>query len=1309
MHDQQALISFDKNSQTAPQLKFQPQNHMKKLNQKFLFCVQCFSYKILMLYRYLQLFLFFLLEIAVNTLSAQELKYRSDIITRENGLSNSSVSCVIKDKYGFLWFGTWNGLNRFDGYEMTVFQSEVKDSSSISNSNINSFYEDNEGSLWIGTDNGLNCYDQITGKFKRYYFQDKNTADQRNDQINSITQDVQGILWVGCQEDGLISLDKSTGAFKQYTNDFSDRSNNVVAVLADNLNDQYLWLGTADGLFCFNKVTRSFGRISKGIEEASVSVQVMQQDELGNLYLGTWGNGLIKLERQANRLSYCSAFGDDNASIRNSIIRTMSFDGTGSLIFNVRDRGLMKYNLTSGKLSVWDAGNVNNDLNNKVVMSMYADPSGIIWIGTIYDGVIKIVSLINSFKHYSTSLDNPAERNGGGVAAIHEDSKGYLWLGTRFGGLFRINRKTQEYTVYKQLPGSVSGLSCNNILSLLEVIQGDKQVIWIGTDGGGLNRLEPATGKFIVYKSQDQLPTGPSSNSVSSIIQYDQDHLLIGTRDRNLGEGLDVFNLRTGKFINLRYNPADSTSLGSNNVLKLFKDKMGTVWVGTRNGGLNKFVIENINAEKPEEIGYFIRYTNNPLDPGSLNNNTVYAIHDDSKNNLWVGTNGGGLSKFDSKQGSFTTGNLHKYLKDNIIYGIIGDENDNLWISTSRGIIVLNLISNEVHSFDKYDGLQEKAFIFGSYFKSTSGEMFFGGIEGCNSFYPDSVKLNLKVPKIVITSLSFSGKKGTTDVTQLTGKSVIASKSIRSPYYQNNFSITFSALDYQMPAKNRYKYKLDGYDQDWIETDASRRYVNYTNLPPGKFIFKVIGSNSDDIWNHEGTSITIYITPPFWRTTTFLVLIIVLFIGIISYIFYVVLQKYRREKMQVELEARLSLQDERKQLRTLIDSMPDHIFIKDRESRFTVANKRVAHVLGTTSENIIGKTDFEFYSSDLAQSFYDDEQTIMRTGKPMINYEEPGHDEHGNRIVFSTTKMPFKNKDGEVIGIVGICRDITQLKRIEKQFRKKSEDLQETNTLLEGRQKEILLQSEELAEQTQRLLMINAELECLNRTKDKFFSIIAHDLRNPFNAIIGFSELLRNDFHEMDNKQKLNVLELINVSSQTAYNLLENLLQWARTQTDKIKFNPENFDLAEIVNSVFDLQGIIARKKGVKLKNEIAPKTLVHADKNMINTVLRNLISNAIKFSNPDGEIVITVNLTDEIVEVIVIDDGVGMSRESLGKLFRIDTYYSTSGTMGESGTGLGLIICKEFVEKNSGRIKAISAEGAGTTLSFTLNPAKLN
>lgn len=1228
------------------------------------------------------------------------------MITRESGLSNSSVSCIHKDKYGFIWIGTWNGLNRYDGYDMTVYRCDPLDSTTLSNSNINVIFEDREGDLWIATDNGLNRYDQFTGKYKRYYVDPDGKTHQRNNQINGITQDSKGLIWAGTLDQGLISVNKSTGEINQYLNEFSDRSNMVMAVLADNLNPEYLWTGTADGLFRFNKVTETFEPKTKGVINGSFSVQVMSQDKYGNLYLGTWGNGLIKYDRQKASLVYTVMKKEHEELIRASIIRTMSFDGKGNLLFNVRDIGLMSYHLSTGTINNFSSGVVNEDLNNKAVSSMCYEPSGILWVGTLYDGVIKIVPLINSFKHYSSKINITRNWNGGGITSILEDQEGDLWLGTRYGGLMKLNRETQESVVFMQ---TEHGLSSNNILSLIESGQGKDRHIWIGTDGGGLNCLNPVTGKFIAYRNDSNLSHGPSSNSISALIQYDKDHLLIGTRDRNLGEGMDVFNMKTGKFINLRYKPNDSSSLGSNNIQKLFMDRTGIVWVGTRNGGLNKFIVKNISADNPAGIGCFIRYTSNPKDPKSLNNNTIYSIHDDSRNNLWIGTNEGGLSRFDPQTGTFTSEDVQQTLKDHLVYGILADDNDNLWLSTSMGIIAVNLKSNDIHSFDKYDGLQESAFIYGSYYKSVSGELFFGGIKGCNSFHPDSIKLNMKFPPIVITSMNLSGKKGNIAVTEITGKSILASKKVETPYYQNSFSITFSALDYQRPEKNRFKYKLDGYDKDWIETTSRRRYVNYTNLPSGKYIFRVIGSNSDEIWNHEGTSVTIHILPPFWRTTTFYLLLAGLFLGLMAILTILIIRKYKRHKVQVEMEVISSIQDERKQLRTLIDNIPDLVFIKDRQSRFTLANTKVATVMKTTTENLIGYTDFEFYPTDLAVGFFKDEQKIMETGIPMINIEENALDENDNRTIRSTTKVPIRNSNGEIIGIAGICRDITKLKNIETQLIKKSDDLLETNRLLEKRQKEILVQSEELAEQTQNLLMMNAELDRLNRTKDKFFSIIAHDLRNPFNAIIGFCELLRNDFYDMDNKQKLNVLELINVSSQTAYNLLENLLQWARTQTDKINFNPENFNLSEIANAVIDLHCVIARKKGVKMRNAIEENTQVYADKNMISAVLRNLVSNAIKFSNPDGEIVISVKHKPDLVEVNVIDGGIGMDRECLGKLFKIDTYYSTSGTMGESGTGLGLIICKEFVEKNNGRIKASSVEGAGTTMTFTLNSAKLN
>jgi PAS domain S-box-containing protein len=443
--------------------------------------------------------------------------------------------------------------------------------------------------------------------------------------------------------------------------------------------------------------------------------------------------------------------------------------------------------------------------------------------------------------------------------------------------------------------------------------------------------------------------------------------------------------------------------------------------------------------------------------------------------------------------------------------------------------------------------------------------------------------------------------------------------------------------------------------------------------------------------------------PSFGITITFLAVMGIPLLLFMFFISYFHRRRYLIVKKELEKEVMETIRTERLKLRTLIDSIPDIIYIKDRESRFLVTNKRTAQVMGTTPEDIAGKTDFDFFPEDLARVFYEDEQKIMESGQTLIGYEAPGLDEMGNRIIVSTTKVPLTDHDGKIIGLAGVGRDITRIKRAEIQLRRKTEDLQEINRLLEERQEEILMQSEELAAQAQDLRAINTELERLNLTKDKFFSIIAHDLRNPFNAILGLSELLRKDFYEMDNEQKLELLEMINISCETAYDLLENLLQWARAQTNKINFVPEAFNIVETIESAIKLHSLSAEKKRIELRQRIPDSLMVHADRNMINTVVRNLISNAIKFSTNGTEVLITSAVQDGMVEISIQDQGIGIAKENLGKLFRIDSYHSTTGTSGETGTGLGLLICKEFVEKNKGKIRAESKPGSGTRVSFTL------
>jgi PAS domain S-box-containing protein len=423
-----------------------------------------------------------------------------------------------------------------------------------------------------------------------------------------------------------------------------------------------------------------------------------------------------------------------------------------------------------------------------------------------------------------------------------------------------------------------------------------------------------------------------------------------------------------------------------------------------------------------------------------------------------------------------------------------------------------------------------------------------------------------------------------------------------------------------------------------------------------------------------------------------------------------VLLEERQEEIQNQSESLTEqnnvLEKERSLLRTLIDNMPDFIYIKDKDSRFLTVNKRQMEVWHATSlDQIVGKTDFDLaHTKEAAALYFSDERKIIATAKPIINKEEIGFDENDRERVISTTKVPFFDANGNIAGIVGIGRDITKQKNAEKQLREQAQNLQEVNVLLEERQEKIQFQSEEINKQAQNLKKANVQLEHLNATKNKFFSIIAHDLKNPFQAIFGFSELLMRNFDDFDDPQKMELLTMIKTSSESAYNLLENLLQWARTQTDRIKYNPANIDLHELISQNIELSRASAEKKQISLNEEIDSVSEAFADKNMINLVIRNLLSNAIKFTDEAGMITIRCfEKNEKELGISISDSGIGISKENIKKLFRIDEYFSTSGTAGEGGTGLGLIICKEFVEKNKGEITIDSELEVGTTFTFTL------
>jgi signal transduction histidine kinase len=484
------------------------------------------------------------------------------------------------------------------------------------------------------------------------------------------------------------------------------------------------------------------------------------------------------------------------------------------------------------------------------------------------------------------------------------------------------------------------------------------------------------------------------------------------------------------------------------------------------------------------------------------------------------------------------TYDITNILPNNRIHAITQDNKGNIWISSNYGITRLNPEIQSIRNYTKEDGLQGDQFYQQSFLRTRNGELYFGGYNGFNSFNPDSLKDNDFIPPVYITDFQIFNKPVTYAVPGAQFPTYISeAKKIKLNWNQSVFSFSFAAINYTYPKKNQYSYIMEGFEKDWNYTDASRRYVTYTNLDPGEYTFRVRATNNDGIRNDTGTSLKIIILPPWWKTLWFRLIIVSTGILLITTI---VLSRFRRLKNQKVL--------------------------------------------------------------------------------------------------------------------------------LEKSVVKKT-----------------------------------AELNELNASKDKFFSIIAHDLKNPFNTIIGFSDILLEEISSGDLIKGNESARMIHSSAIQTFRLLENLLEWANSQTGKISYKPSPVNLNELLNEDFITLNDMAIRKNIELKRFIPDNLVIMADRNMIKTVLRNLISNAIKFTPKKGKVEVNALTNDKYVEIAVSDNGIGMTKEIMAKLFRIDANLSTQGTENERGTGLGLILCKEFVEKNGGKIWVESESGKGSTFKFIL------
>ncbi len=820
----------------------------------------------------------------VRVSSAQTLDMRFDHLTHEQELSQSTVNAIVQDALGYLWFGTQDGLNRYDGYAVTVFKHSINDTNTIADNSIWCLLSDTQGDLWAGTlRGGAQRFLLSENRFVHHVHnpQDPTTISENN--VISLFEDSERHLWMGTLNNGLNRYDRSTNRFTRFRHDPDDPtslSNNTIWSISEDTQHN-LWIATWRGLCRLNlkDTVARFQRYNHNPSEATSlggdNIRVVYVDRAGTLWIGTWGAGLDRFDARTQSFRHYTHDPANPHSIASNLILSISQDSRGTLWVGTGDAGVCLYEPSTDSF-VRYAHDPRNpaSLNNNIVSALCEDRAGTMWIGTGAGGVNMVDWRRNRFPHYRDALNNPDDMHGNDVWAILEDSRGELWVGTYGSGLNRFDRSRRKVVNYRYTPVQPRSLSHNNVLSLCETSDGS---IWIGTEGGGLNRFNRASGTFTHYRRRPGTPNSLSHDEITALLEDRRGNLWIG----NNGGSVDRLDLRTNTLVHYPADEENPAALAGTSIMCLYEDRQGTIWIGSLGGGLHRYV--------PEKDS-FVRYLPSTTPNAGLNNSTVLSIYQDEDGVLWIGTYGGGLTRFRPSDGSFMHYTQADGLPNDVVYGILPDARGNLWLSTNKGISKFTPTTGQFRNYDVQDGLQANEFNQGAHFRSSRGELFFGGLNGFNAFFPDSIRDNAYVPPVYLTSFRVFDKPVRLP------QALAATKHITLSYDENFFSFEFVALNFISPEKNRYLYKLEGLDRDWIVASAARRFAGYTNLDPGDYVLHVKGSNNDGVWNEQGVALAITITPPYWQTWWFRILAALVLTGLL-YAMY----RYRVNKL-LEIE-----------------------------------------------------------------------------------------------------------------------------------------------------------------------------------------------------------------------------------------------------------------------------------------------------------------------------------------------------------------------------------------------------------------------
>lgn len=776
-------------------------------------------------------------------------------ISINDGLSHSQVNCMLQDNQGFFWFGTQDGLNRYDGHSFFIFRNRPNDPNSLSGNGIWALCEDSGGKIWIGIyGEGLNVLNPQSGEITKFKNNKEDVNSLCDNRVIKIYEDSEGRIWIGTDRGGMCWFDPNSSKFNRLdlsSEDPLDMGNRKFCFCEDNQNT--IWIGTEKGAFRYspdtNKIFDFFEASNYNTQILNKSVFDILKDKTNNLYIATW-DGLIKYNLESDKSELFLFPHQKDYQFSPSSLVKMLEDPSGALWITRSQGGLYQFNP-----ELKEIGHVSFDvgdpfgIQSENLTSIEQDRSGNIWIGTVSAGIYELNKRRSAITHFYQKNQETNSLVSNQVRSIFEDNKGRLWFGT-INGLTCFERELNIYTHYQHQEGKPNSLSLNRIWMLGEDTHKN---LWIGTIGAGVDILNLLTGKISNLRNIPEDENSLSNNAVTEIYRDSRGQMWIGTD----GGGLNLYDTDNNRFIHFIHDPENSASISNDVIMDIKEDQNGYLWIATWGGGLNCF---NRNTNE------FTHFTHDPGNAHSLSQNIVLCLLIDKQGNIWAGTYGGGLNCFNPALNSFSHYSVDNGLPNNNIMGILEDDNGYLWISTHSGLARFDPENNSFVTFNQQDGLQSNEFNFGACLKTKNGELVFAGNNGASLFYPKTLQKSTFIPPIRLTGIQIFSRESEKD-------EFFPEDPVIRVSYKDSFLVEFSSLDFTNPSKNQYAYRFERHQPDWIYLGNTNN-ITFANLKPGSYKLKIKGTNSDGLWNSQEASLSIHVSPPLWGTWWFRALIV---------------------------------------------------------------------------------------------------------------------------------------------------------------------------------------------------------------------------------------------------------------------------------------------------------------------------------------------------------------------------------------------------------------------------------------------------